>query len=338
MLPVPVNIYGNLVQQQNLDLFADAERWPHKPYIAEANKRICGFRSLKQALTKPYIQPNPPHLRVWSVFDVDRAGGALAWEDGNLPPPSWAAANPENAHAHLVWGLSAPVLVDSPDMRQKPLRYLCAVEAAFRERLRADTGYVGLLTKNPSHARWRVLRGPHSYYELGYLAEWVDLPKHLPKRNPEEIGLGRNVTVFEWLRQYAYRHIKTYKGAGRDGYEAWKAHINFKALSRNGELSIPLEGNEVWHIAKSVSKWTWNKFDIAASDARFSKLQAARSAMASSDGRRKAQVASAAARSLASEDKRASARLMVVKGMSQRAIALELGVSQKTVSNWLRSE
>jgi hypothetical protein len=325
------------VQQQNLDLFADAERWPHKPYIAEANKRICGFRSLRQALTKPYIQPNPPHLRVWSVFDVDRPGGALAWEDGNLPPPSWAAANRDNAHAHLVWGLSAPVLVDSPDMRQRPLRYLCAVEAAFRERLKADPAYVGLLTKNPSHNRWRVLRGPHSYYELGYLAEWVELPKHLPKRNPEEIGLGRNVTVFEWLRQYAYRHIKKYKGMGPEAYEVWKSHINLKGLSRNGELSIPLEGSEVWHIAKSVSKWTWNKFDIEASDARFSKLQAARSAMVTTEGRRKAQAASAAARSLASENKRASARLMAAKGQSQRSIAKELGVSVGTVNSWLKS-
>ena len=38
------------------------------------------------------------------------------------------------------------------------------------------------------------------------------------------------------------------------------------------------------------------------------------------------------------EDKKASARIMAAKGMTQRAIADELGVSQKTVSNWLRFE
>ena len=36
------------------------------------------------------------------------------------------------------------------------------------------------------------------------------------------------------------------------------------------------------------------------------------------------------------EDKRATARLMAASGTSQRAIAAELGVSQKTISLWLR--
>ena len=89
------------------------------------------------------------------------------------------------------------------------------------------------------------------------------------------MGLRRKVTVFESLRQYAYRHIRHYKGDVRN-FVLWQAHLNAKALERNGDLLNPLAGNEVWHIAKSVSKWTWNRFDIAASDARFSKLQAFR--------------------------------------------------------------
>lgn len=259
---------------QQLDLFADPTRWPRKPYCSE-DKTARHIRSLSSAIKRPYIQANPPHLRVWSIYDVDRAGGALAWEDANLPPPAWAATNQENGHAHLVWGLSAPVLVDSPDMRQGPLRYLCAVESAFRERLQSDSGYSGLITKNPAHPLWRVLRGPHIHYELGELAEWVELPKHLPKRKPEEIGVGRNVTVFDWLRQYAYRHIRAYKTDVRN-FVLWQSHLNGKALERNGDLQTPMDGREVWHIAKSVSKWTWRQFDLAASDARFSRRQAAR--------------------------------------------------------------
>lgn len=61
------------------------------------------IRSLKQALTKPYIQVNPPHLRVWSVFDVDRPAGALA-QDAQPCYPQRAATNKTNGHAHLVWG------------------------------------------------------------------------------------------------------------------------------------------------------------------------------------------------------------------------------------------
>ena len=262
------------MHDHQLDLFADTSRWPRRPYCSD-DKTASSIRTLQHALKHPYIQANPPHMRIWSIYDVDRAGAALAWDDANLPPPAWAAVDRQSTRGHLVWGLSVPVLVDSPDMRQRPMRYLCAIEAAFRVKLQADQGYSGLMTKNPAFELWRVLRGPRIAYELAELADWVDLPKFIPKRKPEEVGLGRNITVFESLRQYAYRHIRHYKGDVRN-FVLWQAHLNTKALERNGDLLTPLAGNEVWHIAKSVSKWTWNRFDLEASDARFSKLQSIR--------------------------------------------------------------
>ncbi len=120
-----------ITEQLELDLF-DSDRWPRKPYCSDYLSSGVYIRSLQSAIKKPYIQANPPHLRVWSIYDIDRPGGAIAWEDANLPPPSWAAANRENAHAHLVWGLSAPVLVDSPDMRQGPLRMRQGLRALER--------------------------------------------------------------------------------------------------------------------------------------------------------------------------------------------------------------
>jgi hypothetical protein len=260
---------------QQLELFGGRDRLPRRPYCTDDLSDGLRIRSLAQALTKPYIQVNPPHLRIWSIFDVDRPGAAVAWEDAMLPPPAWTAVNRENGHAHLVYGLSAPVLVDSPDMRQGPLRYLCAVEAAFRAKLEADSGYTGLITKNPAHPLWRVLRGPQRGYELGELAEYVDLPRHIPRRKPEEVGLGRNVTLFDWLRHYAYRQIRHYKGDVRN-FVLWQSHLNARALERNGDFQHPLDGKEVWHICKSVAKWTWRRFDIEASDARFKALQAHR--------------------------------------------------------------
>lgn len=309
------------IEQLNLDLFVDKTRWPLKPFCSD-DKTARHIRSLSAALTRPYIQANPPHLRVWSIYDVDRPGAALEWETAQLPPPAWAAVDRISTKAHLVWGLSAPVLVDSPDMRQAPMRYLCAVEAAFRERLQADQGYAGLMTKNPSHPLWRTLRGPQLSYELGELAKWVDLPKHIPKRNPDQIGLGRNVTIFEFLRQYAYRQIRHYKMDVRN-YIHWQAHLNNRALERNGDLQNPLDGREIWHIAKSVSKWTWQKFDIAASDAKFSKLQTHRGQQGG------------IAKGMANESRRATVHLMIAQGMSIRAIAESLGVAKSTVGDWV---
>jgi hypothetical protein len=313
-------------EPEQLELF-DPGRWPRRPYCTDDLASGLRVRSLSSALKKSYIQANPPNLRVWSIYDVDRDHGAHAWDWANLPPPSWSASNKLNGHAHLVYGLRAPVLVDSPDMRQAPLRYLCAVESLFREKLCADSGYVGLITKNPANPLWNVLHGPRLAYDLAELAEYLpDLEKHIPKgrRKVEELGLGRNVTIFDWLRQHAYRNIRKYKGApGIAGWNAWLSWCNNNALTRNCDLHTPLDGREVWHIAKSVAKWTWRRFDIEASDARFSALQAHRGQLG---GR---------AKGIANEDKRASARLMAAQGMTTKSIASGLGVGLATVYRWL---
>ncbi|WP_418015396.1 replication initiation protein [Photobacterium damselae] len=38
-----------------------------------------------------------------------------------------------------------------------PIKYAAAVQSAFRARLKADTGYAGLLTKNPLHNHWKTV-------------------------------------------------------------------------------------------------------------------------------------------------------------------------------------
>lgn len=312
--------------KDQLDLFADPERWPRKPYCTDALERGIRPRSLKSALRHPYIQANPPHLRVWSIYDVDRPGGGLAWEDGRgLPPPSWVTINRENAHAHLVWGLSVPVLVESPDARRAPIRYLAGVETAFRAHLQADSGYGGLITKNPAHPMWKTLRGPHSSYELGELADWVDL-KHLPRQGVkfDEIGLGRNCTLFGWLRQWSYEAIRAERHRGGSVAD-WKERCYQRALHRNADFAHPLEFEEVKHVATSVAKWTWKK--DASAEAAFLKRQSWKG--------KKGGVASGVARLQASEDKRVSARLMAAQGMKRVEIANELQVSDRTIRNWL---
>jgi len=323
---------------EQLEIFTPP-KWPKKPYCSD-DKSAKWIRQLKTAIKHPYIQANPPHLRVWMIFDIDRPDGAFRWDDVNLPAPTWNAIHRLNGHAHTAWGILAAVLVDSPDMRQAPLRYLCAIEAGYREKLGADRDYSGLMTKNPIHPDWHTLAygGPDLLlYDLNELAEWVDLAKFIPKRgkNPEAIGLGRNCTLFEWLRQWAYRNIRHYKGEVKN-FVYWQAEAYERSLSLNGDFPNPLDGRECYHVAKSVARWTWNRFDIAASDARHAariakthtpEIQAIRGKM------------SGASRLAASEDKRASARLMrSSKGMTQAAIAAELGVNQSTVARWLADE
>ena len=173
---------------------------------------------------------------------------------------------------------------------------------------------------------WKTLRGPQLFYDLHELAESLPgLEKYRPKvRRVEEVGLGRNVSLFDHLRHWAYRNVRQYKGGGLSAWNAWLSLCNTRALVRNGDFPYPLDGREVWHVAKSVAKWTYQKFDIQASDARFSKTQAYRGGRGGT------------ARSASYESLRADARLMAARGLSVTDIARELNVSRPSVYAWLK--
>lgn len=264
------------------DLFLQ-KRLPRHPYCTDDLAAGIRPRSYIHAIKRRYIQANPPHLRVFMLFDLDYAGAALAWEDSGLPMPAWAAVNRENAHAHLAYALSAPVLTADFGGRQAALRYLAAVEAAYRAKLDGDDGFSGLITKNPVHPHWELLRGvPDAVrgYDLEYLADFVDLAKFKPyvgRTNSEAVGLGRNCTVFNVVSRWAYRNIRGFKC--EQGITAWKREVLHQCLNVNGDFPCPMMLKEVQCIAKSISNWVWNRFDIAASDRRFSELQKHRNSL-----------------------------------------------------------
>lgn len=274
-----------------------------------------------------YIQANPPCLRAWMIFDVDRErGGAaeagmFAWEDANLPEPTWACQNPENGNAHLCWGLRIPVLVDVPSARIKPIRYLASVEAGLRAKLNADEAYGGLITKNPASPRWRTLRGRRMNYELGELAEFVDLATPQAKRTVQNIGIWRNVTLFEWLRKIAYRDVGLWKARGND--ERWADYLFQQAIKRNSTFPTPMLPAECRGIAKSVGHWTWTRFEVKdrSDDVKWRRKQAHRGSKKGAKGR---------------ELLLPRAQAMVEQGHSNRFIATKLGINRQTVANWLR--
>lgn len=324
----------SVLELQQSDLFEDVGKWPRRPYCTHDLQAGLKIRTLRHALLHPYIQANPPHLRVWLLHDIDRPGAATAWESAALPPPTWTAINKVNGHAHSAWGITAPVLVDGMGARDAPMRFLAAIEAMMQERLQADPGFGGLITKNPAHPLWLVLRGPRLSYSLGELAEALPgIEKFRPKKAAEKVKVGgvlRNVTLFDTLRRDAYSAIRQYWGCGLHGWNAWLSRCNSRALVMNADLfQTPLQGNEVWHVAKSVAKWVWRNF----SPDGFSEWQSVQGRK----GAKKGGLASGVARLAASEDKRASARLMRANGMTQTSIAAELNVHVNTVANWLRN-
>lgn len=242
------------------------ERLPRRPFCSNNHETGLRIRPPKAALQYRHIQPNAPQEAAWLIFDVDYAGAAFAWEKAGLPPPTITASNPENGHAHLFYGLNTPVGL-SDNAHVKPILYAAAVKEAFRARLCADLGYTGRTAKNPLHDAWRVLWVQH-LYDLGELAEYVTLPKQRLKRESE--GLGRNRTLFDEVRFWAYQWVMAYKRNGANS-EQWHNAVLDQTSSMNS-FSPPLPYSEVRSISKSVARSTWKYFSVA----EFSALQSAR--------------------------------------------------------------
>lgn len=241
-------------------------RLPRRPYCSNDLSHGLVIRPAVTALQHRHLQPNAPLETAWLVFDLDYPGAAFAWEKANLPPPTLTVSNPENGHAHLFYGLTTPVGM-SDAARDAPIRFAAAVQAAFLAKLCADTGYAGLIAKNPFHDAWRALWVQH-LYDLGEMADYVELPKR--RAQQEVLGLGRNCTLFDELRTWAYQWVREYKRNDANA-EQWLRAVLGQGEKLNS-FNVPLSFNEVKAVAKSIAKWTWRNF----SDAAFSAIQSAR--------------------------------------------------------------
>ena len=236
-----------------LKLFND--RLPHKPYFTDELQ--CGLRiaGKERAILAKYIQFNQPHAQFWLCFDVDRPGAAIDWSDRNAPAPTLTIMNKANGHAHLLYALKTAVRT-APDGKIKPLKYAAAVESALREKLGADVGYSGLICKNPNHDSWQIAVWQPELYTLDWLADSLDLKSANDKNILPDYGLGRNCTLFDKTRKWAYRAIRQ----GWPEYEQWLQACYERASAYNLQFVSPLEENEVCGISKSIAKWTMNNF------------------------------------------------------------------------------
>jgi len=71
-----------------------------------------------------------------------------------------------------------------------------------------------------------------------------------------DYGLGRNCTLFDKTRKWAYRAIRQ----GWPEFDQWLQACYERANAYNLQFLSPLDENEVSGIAKSIAKWTHKKF------------------------------------------------------------------------------
>lgn len=236
------------------------------------------------AMRLKYIEANPRALSNLLVVDIDHEDAALrtlwnrqAWW------PNAVVENPANGHAHAVWALCEPI-TRTEYSRRKPLAYAAAVTEGLRRSVDGDAGYSGLMTKNPAHGDWDALwcTGDR-LYSLDELAEHLTEAGHMPpaswKRTKRRntVGLGRNCSIFETARTWAYREIRNHWFDSQGLHDAISAHVH----GLNTEFSEPLPVSEARAIAASIHRWIITQSRMwadgpAVYEATFSTIQAAR--------------------------------------------------------------
>ena len=268
----------------------------------------------------------------WLVYDCDYPCALELLGEKHLPAPNLVATNPANGNSHLFYRL-ADAVCKSDLARRKPLALLAKIDFVMTEQLEADRGYQGFISKNLLHPHWIVQEVHQTPWNLGDFLEWIDIPKRLPKRAQTE-GLGRNCTMFEKARFWAYANVLSYRLTSTKN-KFYEAVLDYCETINYG-FSSSLNHSEVRSTAKSVALWTWRNYTGASrSDEDWAKYVADTH---TSEIQRERQAIQAESRRENTQKAREQAKSMRAEGSTFRAIAGALKVSVGTVSNWLKED
>lgn len=184
--------------------------------------------------------------------------------------------------AHAVWALREPI-TRTEYARRQPIALGAAVVEGLRRSVEGDAGYSGLITKNPAHAAWEPHWITDELRSLDQLQEHLEDAGFMPSaswkrsKHRNTVGLGRNCSIFESARTWAYRDLRHYFGAPQMFEDAVLTHV----LELNADFPEPLPYSEAKAIATSISRWVITRSRMwadgpAVYEATFSTIQAAR--------------------------------------------------------------
>ena len=156
------------------------------------------------------------------------------------------------------------------------------------------------------------------------MSDYLDLSPYNGRKQLPAYGLGRNCTLFEKTRLWAYKAIRQ----GWPGFDQWVDAVVDRATGYNVQFEQPLPANEVRHTAKSIAKWTHSNLTPAG----FSAVQAARGAKGGKVSKRPTKGGKSKADLLP--------EVLRLKGMgySNRDIAEDLGIGSASVSRYLKGD
>lgn len=256
---------------------------PRRPLATDDPTTGLTRTSRTLALDRRLIETNPAALTSLLAVDVDHPDALIRalWDRADWLP-TVVTENPTSGHAHAIWALTAPVATTEYAHR-RPLALAAAVTEGLRRSVDGDPAFGGLITKNPLNGNWSTHWVTSHTYGLNELAGHLDDADLMPptswrrarRRNP--IGLGRNCTIFETARTWAYREARHHWGDPDGLHRA----ITSTVRDLNQNFSDPLPSSETRAIATSIHKWITTKSRIwkdgpATYEATFITIQSAR--------------------------------------------------------------
>ena len=253
--------------------YRDAHVWPLVARIKGESFRVHASRAwvfpsieLRAANSWPclILDCDAPEAAVEALYTNHwTAGGGVA-----LPRPNWTVQRRSNGHLHAVYCLGRSVH-RGEGARAAPLRRYARISEFYRQALRADAGYNGVLTHNPMCGGHRAgggalitTWGRCDPYSLDELAEVIPRGWRLPRVPTTEAG--RNCSLFMALMKWS--------GMPRN----WGVDVLDQALAMNTRFDPPMEYREVRGIAKSVNKIQARNLDSGQTQRQFSFIQSAR--------------------------------------------------------------
>jgi hypothetical protein len=277
-----------------------------------------------QATKNAYIGYNTPKSTTFIVIDLDYDGSIFAYYDAGIPRPQFVIRNPLNGHCQYVYRLKDAVTFFK-NSRNAPIKLLNAVIDALNEVLGGDKAFTGYLAKNALNSSHEVYFTGAEPYTLGELVSYLDLSdlnSSQAHQADNDDCYGRNNAIFNAVRKQAYSI------SFKCNYTQLYAQCLHWCEEYNTRYSPQLPYNELKSISKSIAGYcTGERFRR-----EFSELQAQRGAKG---GKVSDSSAGGKARSAKYDALREQAYLMQRDGINNKQIGLRLGVSRRTVINWL---
>jgi hypothetical protein len=300
------------------------------------DKTASRVRPRQYAIRYPYMQVNRPGMVSWLIFDLDHTK-AMIWEDVGLPAPNLIVRNRQSGHSHLYYAI--PPVCTTEAARSKPIAYMKAIYEAFAARLEADINFhSGPVAKTPGHPWWLTHELHARVYELGELADYVDLAAAKPWGKAvelEEVSHSRHCILFEYLRHYAYSIVNRERELG--SFTSFTRLLEAYAHNRNSFQKLGFSENlpqsSLKATVKSVARWTWDRY--TASGRCHRGVMQLDKALPLAERQRLSAERTHEVRQKATESRvRAACRLLQDRGvaLTQVAIAQVAGLTRQTVA------